>query len=52
MSEWSMDELQDWDRKICALGEALDLDWYPIDYEICLYWIANALSTLVIWKII
>ena len=37
MSEWSMDELQDWDRKICALGEALDLDWYPIDYEICDY---------------
>ena len=32
-----MDELQDWDRKICALGEALDLDWYPIDYEICDY---------------
>jgi stage V sporulation protein R len=37
MSEWSMDELQDWDRKICVLGKALDLDWYPIDYEICDY---------------
>ena len=37
MSEWSMDELQDWDRKICVLGEALSLDWYPIDYEICDY---------------
>jgi stage V sporulation protein R len=37
MSEWSMDELQDWDRKICVLGEALNLDWYPIDYEICDY---------------
>ena len=32
-----MDELQDWDRKICVLGKALDLDWYPIDYEICDY---------------
>ena len=32
-----MDELQDWDRKICVLGEALNLDWYPIDYEICDY---------------
>ena len=32
-----MDELQDWDRKICVLGEALSLDWYPIDYEICDY---------------
>jgi len=37
MAEWSMDELQKWDNKICTLGEALGLDWYPIEYEICDY---------------
>ena len=37
MSDWSMEELQEWDEKICNIGEALGLDWYPIDYEICDY---------------
>lgn len=37
MAEWSFEELQDWDEKICNLGEALNLDWYPIEYEICDY---------------
>jgi stage V sporulation protein R len=37
MPEWSMDELQEWDKKICTIGEALGLDWYPIEYEICDY---------------
>jgi stage V sporulation protein R len=37
MADWSMSELQDWDKKICTLGEGLGLDWYPIDYEICDY---------------
>ena len=37
MSDWSMDELQDWDKRICVLGESLGLDWYPIEYEICDY---------------
>ena len=32
-----MEELQDWDDKICSLGKALGLDWYPIEYEICDY---------------
>jgi stage V sporulation protein R len=32
-----MEELQEWDEKICNIGEALGLDWYPIDYEICDY---------------
>jgi len=35
--DWSMEELQKWDEKICVLGEALGLDWYPIEYEICDY---------------
>jgi stage V sporulation protein R len=37
MPDWSMSELQEWDKKICTLGEGLGLDWYPIDYEICDY---------------
>ena len=37
MSDWSMSELQDWDKKICTIGEGLGLDWYPIEYEICDY---------------
>ena len=37
MSDWSMEELQEWDDKICKLGGKLGLDWYPIDYEICDY---------------
>jgi stage V sporulation protein R len=37
MSDWSMEELQGWDKKICTLGETLGLDWYPIEYEICDY---------------
>lgn len=37
MSDWSMEELQEWDDKICSIGQALGLDWYPIEYEICDY---------------
>lgn len=37
MSEWSIDDLQRWDDKICDLGKELGLDWYPINYEICDY---------------
>lgn len=37
MADWSMEELQEWDDKICKLGEELGLDWYPIEYEICDY---------------
>jgi stage V sporulation protein R len=32
-----MEELTEWDKKICTLGESLGLDWYPIEYEICDY---------------
>jgi stage V sporulation protein R len=32
-----MEELQEWDKKICTIGEGLGLDWYPIEYEICDY---------------
>ena len=29
MADWSVEELQDWDNKICKLGKELQLDWYP-----------------------
>jgi stage V sporulation protein R len=37
MSEWTISDLQEWDDKICTIGKALGLDWYPIEYEICDY---------------
>jgi len=37
MADWSVEELQEWDNKICELGKGLNLDWYPIEYEICDY---------------
>jgi len=37
MADWSMEELQEWDKKICTLATGLGLDWYPIEYEICDY---------------
>ena len=37
MADWSVKELQEWDEKISAIGQALQLDWYPINYEICDY---------------
>jgi stage V sporulation protein R len=37
MSDWSMNDLETWDKKICSLGDKLGLDWYPIEYEICDY---------------
>ena len=32
-----MEELTEWDKNICTLGESLGLVWYPIEYEICDY---------------
>ena len=37
MADWSIKELQEWDTKICGIGKKLNLDWYPIEYEICDY---------------
>ena len=38
MSDWNIDELKEWDSRICQLSEDNDLDWFPIDYEICDYY--------------
>jgi len=37
MSNWSVEELQEWDDKICLIGAEYGLDWYDIDYEIIDY---------------
>jgi len=37
MSEWSMDELKDWDEKICTMAKEYGLNWYEIDYEVIDY---------------
>jgi len=30
MSDWSMEELADWDRRICEISKANGLNWYEI----------------------
>jgi len=37
-SDWSVNELKEWDDKICSAAEKHGLDWYPINYEICDYY--------------
>lgn len=38
MSDWTFEELEEWDHKIVELAESYGLDWYPIVYEICDYY--------------
>lgn len=35
--EWTFEELQVWDEKIVKLAKKYNLDWFPIDYEVCDY---------------
>lgn len=37
MNDWTVEDLQRWDDKICKLGKSYGLDWHPIDYEIIDY---------------
>ncbi|HAT67163.1 MAG TPA: hypothetical protein DCS66_21640, partial [Flavobacteriaceae bacterium] len=37
MSDWTVADLQKWDKKICRVAEGFGLDWHPIDYEIIDY---------------
>ena len=34
---WKVDDLKMWDEKVCELAESFNLDWFPINYEICDY---------------
>ena len=38
MTDWTFDELQQWDKKICKIAKSYGLDWHPIDYEMCDYY--------------
>tara|TARA_R110002060_G_scaffold15376_3_gene21430 strand:- start:1712 stop:3019 length:1308 start_codon:yes stop_codon:yes gene_type:complete len=38
MSDWSLDALAEWDKKIAKLAKGHGLDWYPIVYETCDYY--------------
>lgn len=33
MSDFSLEELEEWDQKICDIAKSYGLDWYPIAYE-------------------
>ena len=36
--DWNIDDLKEWDDKICNHARKYDLDWFPINYEICDYY--------------
>jgi stage V sporulation protein R len=38
MSDWKLKDLKDWDDKIIELANTYDLDWFPINYEVCDYY--------------
>ena len=38
MSYWDLEDLQEWDEKICDTAKQEGLDWYPIIYETCDYY--------------
>ena len=38
MSNWNLQDLQDWDDRICEIAKKHGLDWYPITYETCDYY--------------
>ena len=52
MSDWSMAELEEWDKKICEISRKNGLDWYPIAYETCDYFemIGNSSEGLYLYK--
>ena len=38
MSDWTLKDLEKWDDKICKIAESYNLDWFPVNYEICDYY--------------
>lgn len=38
ISDWTFEELQEFDDQICEIARRHGLDWYPIIYEICDYY--------------
>ena len=35
---WTLQDLEEWDEKICDIAKKHNLDWYPITYETCDYY--------------
>jgi len=38
MNDWKISDLEKWDDRITDLAKSYNLDWFPIDYEICDYY--------------
>lgn len=38
MSDWSVGDLEYWDERIMEIGKSYNLDWFPVNYEICDYY--------------
>ena len=38
LSYWNLEDLQEWDEKICRIAKQKGLDGYPIVYETCDYY--------------
>ncbi|HAI40554.1 MAG TPA: stage V sporulation protein R, partial [Maribacter sp.] len=38
LSDWSIQDLETWDDKIIEIAKKYDLDWFPINSEICDYY--------------
>ena len=38
MNDWNLNDLAEWDEKICEIAKSHNLDWYPIIYETCDYY--------------
>jgi stage V sporulation protein R len=36
--DWKISDLEEWDDKICKIANLFNLDWFPINYEICDYY--------------
>lgn len=37
LADWKIEDLREWDDKICELAKSYGLDWFPITYEVCDY---------------
>ena len=36
--DWKISDLEKWDNKVCQIANSFNLDWFPINYEICDYY--------------
>ena len=36
--DWKIEDLKYWDDKVCEIARKYNLDWFPINYEICDYY--------------